>query len=90
MAKFITTIHLQDADEKDYEILYRELEKESFKVEEHAAKSEAFITGKGSFSREGSITLQDVNETLTRVIPKISKKFSFSVIRNKNVANSIY
>jgi hypothetical protein len=90
MAKFITTIQLLDADERDYEILNSELEKELFKAEEHAAKSDEFISERGSFSREGNITLQEVTESLTRVVPKIGKKFSFSVIRNKNVTSSIY
>lgn len=83
MPKFITNIQLQDADEKDYEKLSRELEKESFKGEAHAAKSKAYITGKGVFSFEGSVTIQKVIDTVLRVAAKIGKKYSFFIIKDK-------
>ena len=88
MAKFITSIQLQDADERDYDTLHKELEKVSFKDEKHAAKSEAYIAGKHSFSREGNITLQQVTHTVAEVASKIGKKYSFTVIRDKHVAAS--
>ena len=46
MAKFITSIQLQDADEKDYINLTGELEKALFKGEKNAGKSEACVSGK--------------------------------------------
>ena len=83
MPKFITTIQLQDASEKDYATLSAELAKESFKDEKHAAKSEAYITANDTFSREGDITLQQVNDALFRAVSKTGKKYSFFVVRNK-------
>jgi len=39
MAKFITTIELHDADEKDYDKLYSELEKASFEKRKQATRA---------------------------------------------------
>lgn len=83
MAKFITNIQLQDADEKDYELLSRELEKESFKGEKHAAKSNAYISGKGVFSMEGNVTIQKVIDAILRAAVKIGKKYSFFIVKDK-------
>jgi hypothetical protein len=88
MAKFITTIELQDAEEKDYDSLYKELKKESFKSEEHAGKSKAYITEKGAFSKEGKVTLQEVTDTVLKAVSKIGKKYSFFVIKDKHLADS--
>lgn len=89
MAKFITTIQLQDANEYDYEILSRELKKEAFKGEEHAAKSDAYITSdKGSFSREGNVTIGDVTKAVFKAAAKSGKKYSFFTVKNKPVAYS--
>jgi len=87
MAKFITNIQLQDADEKDYDTLYKELEKESFKDEKYAAKSNAYVTGKGAFSREGNLTLQEVSRAVFKAASKTGKKYTFFVIRNKKMVN---
>ena len=86
MTKFITTIQLQGADERDYTALLKELEKESFKDEKHAAKSEAWVGGKGVFSREGNVTLLEVNNAVFRAASKIGKKYSFFVVKNKQTA----
>jgi hypothetical protein len=88
MAKFITNIQLQNADEKDYDTLHKELEKEFFKSERHAAKSQAYITESEAFSREGNITLQDVINAVVKGVSKIGKKYSFFIIRDKHVPHS--
>lgn len=88
MAKFITNIELLDADEKDYDSLYKELEKESFKGEEHGAKSVAYVTEKKTFSVQGNLTIQEVNEAVFRAASKTGKKYSFFVIKNKSVSNA--
>ena len=85
MAKFITNIQLQDADEKDYDTLHEELEKKFFKGEKHAAKSDAYVAGRGAFSREGNVTLQEVANTVLQVTSKIGKQYSFSIIKDKYV-----
>ena len=86
MTKFITTIQLQDADERDYVTLLEELKKESFQDEKHAAKSKAWVGGKAVFSREGNLTLLDVNNAIFRATSRIGKKFSFFIVKNKQVA----
>ena len=88
MPKFVTNIHLQNADEKDYETLHKELEKESFKSESHAAKSIAYITESNSFSKEGNITLQEVTNAVLRVFSRIGRKYSFFIIRDKHISHS--
>ena len=67
---------------------HKELEKESFKSEEHAGKSKAYITEKSAFSKEGKITLQEVTETVLKAVSKIGKKYSFFVIKEKHLADS--
>ena len=87
MAKFITNIQLQDADEEDYDLLAKELKKESFKNEQHAANSDAYVTGNHAFSREGNLSLQDVSKAVYRAASRIGKKCSFYVLRNKAVVS---
>ena len=87
MAKFITTIELQNAEEKDYNSLYKELEKESFKSEAHAGKSKAYIIEKSAFSREGKVTLQEVTDTVLKATSKLGKGYSFFVIKDKHYAD---
>jgi hypothetical protein len=86
MAKFITTIKLEDANEYDYEILNRELKTNFFKPEEHAAKSEAYITGKGSFSLEGNVTIEEVTKAVLKAAAKTGKKFSLFTVKYKMTA----
>ena len=83
MAKFITNIQLQDAVETDYEILGKEMVKELFTSEKHAAKSKAYITGKGVYSMEGSINIQKVIGATVRAASRSGKKFSFFVMKDK-------
>ncbi|MEP7143714.1 MAG: hypothetical protein ABI707_12620 [Ferruginibacter sp.] len=88
MTKFITNIQLQDTDEKDYDTLYKELEKESFKDEKYTAKRGLNITGKRAFSRAGNITLADVSNAFFRAACKTGKKCSFFVMKNKPLVNA--
>ena len=72
------------------ETFQKELEKESFKNEAHAGKSNAYITEKSSFSKEGKVTLQGVTDTVLRALSKIGKKYSFLVIKDKQFADQGY
>ena len=85
MAKFITNIQLQDAVEKDYEILGKEMRKELFTTEKHAAKSKAYITGKAVYSMEGTMGIQKVIGATVRAASRLGKKFSFFVMKDKVV-----
>ena len=86
MSKYITTIQLQNGNKNDYDMLYNELQKELFKSEEHAAKSNAFISEKEVFSVEGNMTLQDVIDSVKKIVSKTGKQSSFFVIRHKYAA----
>lgn len=88
MPKYITSIQLQDVSENEYQTLSAELARESFIDEKFAAKSIAYVTGKGNFSKEGNITLQQVNDALFRAISKTGKKYSFFVVKHKQVLNA--
>lgn len=86
MAKFITSIQLQDADKRNYDTLYKALEKESFRSEKREAKSNTYVAGKEVFSLEDDITLQDVNDAVFRASSITGKNYSFFVIRHKKIA----
>lgn len=87
MARFITTIQLHNADEKDYKTLHAELKKESF-TESNRISGKNKVEGKEEFNREGNnITLQDVTDAVLRAASKTGKKYSFTIIRNKPVYN---
>lgn len=79
MAKFITTIELHDADEKDYDKLYNELEKESFEKRKHGVKVKEHPIGKEEYKREGKVTIQDVTKSVLKAIAKTGKKYSFTI-----------
>lgn len=85
MAKFITTIQLHDADEKDYDKLYSELEKESFEKGKHVVKNESHHIVKEEYKRVGKVTIQDVTKAVLKAIAKTGKKYSFTIIKNKPV-----
>jgi hypothetical protein len=88
MARFITTIQLHNAEEKDYQILHTELKKESFmEKKKYTRKGKFRPIGKEEFNREGNITLQQVTDAVLRAASKTGKKYSFTIIRNKPVYN---
>jgi hypothetical protein len=84
MARFITTIELFNADQKDYETLQSELKKYSFTRRSLQANK---LPGKEEYNREGNVTLQDVTYAVLQAAYKTGKKYSFTIIRNKPVYN---
>ena len=88
MAKYIASIELYNANKKDYERLNKEFQKEKFTGEQHAAKSEAYITSKKVFSIEGKITLLQINQVIAKIISRIGKPYSFFVLKDKHIVNS--
>ncbi len=87
MAKFITTIELQGADEKDFEKLNNSLEKESFKgIHPLPLKSDDLHTLKGQCKRAGRITLQDVSRSVLKILSRTGKKYSFTIIKSKTLS----
>lgn len=78
MTTFIATIQLQQADNKDYQVLDKEMKKENF------------ITGKvgtgirlAEFSYRGATSIQHVINAVLRAAEKTGKKFSFTVMKEK-------
>ncbi len=86
MAKFITTIQLEDAGEEDYAKLHRELGKEPFEKGKHTAKTRGYVDGKGKYKWEGRVTIHDVTKAVLRAVVKTGKKFSFTIIKDKRLA----
>jgi hypothetical protein len=84
MARFITTIELFNADQKDYETLQSELKKYSFTRRSLQTNK---LPGKEEYNREGNVTLQDVTYAVLQAAYKTGKKYSFTIIRNKPVYN---
>jgi hypothetical protein len=88
MPRFITTIQLYNADEKDYQTLHSELKKASFiEVKRSSGKSKLSSNEKEEYNREGNITLQDVTDAVLKAAVKTGKKYSFTIIRNKPIYN---
>ena len=88
MARFITTIQLHDADEKDYKQLNNELRKKSFiETKRYESPNNAVGTSpvKKEYNREGNITLQDVMAAVVNAAKRTGKRYSFTIIRNKPV-----
>ena len=80
MAKFITSIKLQEATERDYAKLSQELKKYFF--------SPAAKPGKSSgsslvFNSAESKSLLDTTTAVSRAAATTGRKFSFTVIREK-------
>jgi hypothetical protein len=84
MARFITTIELFNADQKDYETLQAELKKHSFTRRSLQADK---LPAKEEYNREGNVTMQDVTHAVLKAASKTGKKYSFTIIRNKPVYN---
>lgn len=72
MRKFRINITLENADNKDYTKLNRELKKESFKT-----------VKKNEYGFEGNISIIEVNGALSRAAQRIGKKYVFTVMREK-------
>jgi hypothetical protein len=87
MAKFITSIKLQEATERDYAILSQELKKYLFSP---AGKS---LSGKSTGSASSLVfnsaddkSLLDTTTAVSKAAATTGKKFSFTVIREKSKA----
>lgn len=88
MPTYRTNIELHQAAKEDYSLLDRELKLQHFFPER---RPEVFVTeeNKNSFLRtryfrEGNLALQDVVNEIKTAANKTGKRFSFTVLRNKN------
>jgi hypothetical protein len=80
MAKFITSINLQEATDRDYAKLSQELKKYFFSPANKPGKS---LGSPLVFNSAESNSLLDTTTAVTRAASATGRKFSFTVIREK-------
>jgi hypothetical protein len=80
MNSFTARVELHSANPNDYTRLYSEMEKESFIAA--GAKAE---TGNIEFKSKNRISISEVIDAVVRAASKTGKKFSFTVMKDKNL-----
>lgn len=84
MPKFITSIRLQGANEKDYNILSQELKKYLFKpVTQNKVNLEEGLGSTFVFNSANNKTLLDTTAAVSLAASSTGKKYSFTVIKEK-------
>ena len=86
MAKFITSIELFNANETDYWNLNKALENERFKKSAQKFKQQKGV----EYNLEGNVTLTDVTDKVFKVARGIGKKYAFTIIKEKQIQDSLY
>lgn len=80
MNTFTARIELHSATPNDYTRLYTEMEQESFVAT--GAKAES---GNVEFKSKNRISINEVIDAVVRAASKTGKKFSFTVMKDKNL-----
>jgi hypothetical protein len=89
MPKFITSIRLKEASEKDYAVLSREMRKNSFNpVSENKKNTSGGPDTTFVFNSTSHKSLLDTTAVVSLAAATTGKKYSFTVIREKNKAES--
>jgi len=84
MPGFITRIELHKADQNDYEILHQEMKRELFTgLKVYPGKSRSKEVEQVEYSKEGPISLLDVNSATLRAARKTGRNYSFTVIKKR-------
>lgn len=84
MAKFITSIKLLEATERDYEKLSQELKKYFFSPAGRAGLQKTTESGVSAiFNSSDNKSLLDTTTEVSRAASTTGRKFSFTVIREK-------
>ena len=84
MPKFITSIRLQEANERDYAILSRELKKNSFSpVSENKSNGSGEVISSVVFNSNSNKSLLDTTTEVTLAAATTGKKYSFTVIKER-------
>lgn len=81
MNTFTARVELHNANPDDYTGLYTEMQKESF-VAAGSAKAQ---TGNVEFKIKNRISINEVIDAVVRAASKTGKKFSFTVMKDKNL-----
>ncbi|HMH24856.1 MAG TPA: hypothetical protein VK563_23940 [Puia sp.] len=83
MAKYITRVRLQDAEQNDFIRFDSEMKKEAFvRINKSKPAKENNVIA-GEYNRQGNITMQDVTDAVYRAASRTGKKYSFTIIREK-------
>ncbi|HEY8734471.1 MAG TPA: hypothetical protein VIL90_07905 [Puia sp.] len=89
MPKFITSIRLQEATEKDYAVLSKEMKKNSFSpVNELKKNISGGLNSPFVFNSTSHKSLLDTTAVVSLAAATTGKKYSFTVIREKSKIES--
>jgi hypothetical protein len=89
MPKFITSIRLQGANEKDYAILSREMKKNSFNpVPENRKNTAGGSDSTFVFNTNSNKSLVDTTTLVSLAAATTGKKYSFTLFKEKSKAES--
>jgi hypothetical protein len=89
MPKFITSISLQEANERDYAKLSQEMKKNSFNpVSEFKSGKTGGVTSSFVFNSAGNKSLLDTTTEISLAAATTGKKYSFTVIKEKSKLES--
>jgi len=84
MPKFITSIRLQEANERDYAILSRELKKNSFSpVSENKSNGSGEVISSIVFNSNSNKSLLDTTTEVTLAAATTGKKYSFTILKER-------
>jgi hypothetical protein len=89
MPKFITSIRLQEANERDYAILSREMKKNSFNpVSEHKSNETGEVISSIVFNSTSNKSLVDTTTEVSLAAATTGKKYSFTVLKERTKLES--
>jgi hypothetical protein len=89
MSKFITSIRLQEATERDYATLSQEMKKNSFNpVSEISHVKAGRIPSAFVFNTTSNKSLLDTTTVVSLAAATTGKKYSFTLIREKSKIDS--
>ena len=80
MSTFTARVELHSANPNDYNNLYNEMQKESL-----IAAGDKVESGNVEFKSKEKISIREVIDAVVRAASKTGKKFSFTVMKDKNL-----
>ncbi len=80
MSTFTARVELHSANPNDYNNLYTEMQKESL-----VAAGDKVESGNVEFKSKDKISIREVIDAVVRAASKTGKKFSFTVMKDKNL-----
>jgi hypothetical protein len=87
MARFITRVQLEAAQQTDFEKLDLEMERESFtRVDKPRDAGKNRPSAPIEYNLNGNISILDVNGAVARAANRTGKKYSYTVIKEKRLS----